>query len=77
MNISRNRVFSYSELERITENFKTIVGEGGFGKVYLGKLKDGTKVAVKVLSQSSRQGHREFEAEVRDNTEKFLFRTMQ
>uniref|UniRef100_A0A3N7G9A9 non-specific serine/threonine protein kinase n=1 Tax=Populus trichocarpa TaxID=3694 RepID=A0A3N7G9A9_POPTR len=37
---------------------------GGFGKVYLGNLKDGRQVAVKLLSQSSRQGYKEFLAEV-------------
>ncbi|KAJ0007217.1 hypothetical protein Pint_29554 [Pistacia integerrima] len=36
---------------------------GGFGKVYMGTLKDDTEVAVKVLSPSSRQGYKEFQAE--------------
>ncbi|KAI4381048.1 hypothetical protein MLD38_007165 [Melastoma candidum] len=63
--ISRNRVFSYSEIECITDNFKNIIGEGGFGKVYLGKLEEGTKVAVKVLSHSSSQGPKEFETEAK------------
>ena len=50
---------------RITGNFKTIIGEGGFGKVYLGILKDESQVAVKLLSASSKQGYKEFQAEVR------------
>lgn len=41
-----------------------VIGEGGFGKVYLGVLNNGTKVAVKIPSKSSRQGYREFLAEV-------------
>lgn len=49
----------------ITNSFQTIVGEGGFGKVYLGILKDETKVAIKLLSPSSKQGYKEFQAEVR------------
>ena len=48
----------------ITNNFKTIIGEAGFGKVYLGKLKDETQVAVKLLSTSSNQGYNKFQAEV-------------
>ncbi|CAK7322530.1 unnamed protein product [Dovyalis caffra] len=49
---------------RLPKDVETIIGEGGFGKVYLGSLKDGTKVAVKLLSQSSQQGCKEFLAEV-------------
>ena len=57
--------YSYSEIVRITDNFKTIIGGGGFGKVYLGILNDETQVAVKLLSASSKQGYKEFQAEVR------------
>nr|POF10769.1 putative leucine-rich repeat receptor-like serine/threonine-protein kinase [Quercus suber] len=60
---SQNQQYSYSEVVSITNNFKTIIGEGGFGKVYLGKLKDETQVAVKLLSTSSYQGYKEFQAE--------------
>ncbi|CAA6667510.1 unnamed protein product [Spirodela intermedia] len=45
-------------------NEKYQIGKGGFGTVYLGNLNDGTNVAVKVLSSSSLQGSKEFEAEV-------------
>ncbi|KAK7846839.1 putative leucine-rich repeat receptor-like serine/threonine-protein kinase, partial [Quercus suber] len=51
------------EVVSITNNFRTIIGGGGFGKVYLGKLKDETQVAVKLLSTSSNQGYKEFRAE--------------
>jgi hypothetical protein len=61
---SKNQPFTYTEIVSITNNFQTIIGEGGFGKVYLGNLKDGHQVAVKLLSQSSRQGYKEFLAEV-------------
>uniref|UniRef100_A0A2N9EIH4 non-specific serine/threonine protein kinase n=1 Tax=Fagus sylvatica TaxID=28930 RepID=A0A2N9EIH4_FAGSY len=60
---SQNQQYTYSEVLRITNNYKTIIGGGGFGKVYLGKLKDETQVAVKFLSNSSNQGYREFRAE--------------
>ena len=62
---SKYRAFSYIEILNITDNFKTIIGEGGFGKVYLGTLQDHAQVAVKLLSPSSIQGYREFRSEVR------------
>ncbi|XP_020103532.1 putative serine/threonine-protein kinase isoform X2 [Ananas comosus] len=56
------RIFTYNDMTRATGDFSPInkVGEGGFGSVYKGKLKDGSMVAVKVLSSESRQGAREF-----------------
>ncbi|XP_028077691.1 LEAF RUST 10 DISEASE-RESISTANCE LOCUS RECEPTOR-LIKE PROTEIN KINASE-like 1.1 [Camellia sinensis] len=44
-------VFSYTELEEATNNFDPSkeLGDGGFGTVYYGKLKDGREVAVKRL----------------------------
>ncbi|KAJ7951683.1 protein kinase family protein [Quillaja saponaria] len=62
---SQNRVFTYSQVVSITNNFRTIIGEGGFGKVYLGVLQDDTEVAVKLLSLSSMQGFKEFQSEAR------------
>ncbi|GLT49036.1 hypothetical protein SLA2020_226210 [Shorea laevis] len=60
---SKNRTFTYSEISNITSNFSMVIGEGGFGKVYLGTLNDGTCVAVKVLLSSSKQGYKEFQVE--------------
>jgi len=58
--------FTYEELTDITEGFSkhNILGEGGFGCVYKGKLNDGKLVAVKQLKVGSGQGDREFKAEV-------------
>ncbi|KAJ0006755.1 hypothetical protein Pint_28859 [Pistacia integerrima] len=56
--------FSYSEILRITNNFERAVGKGGFGTVYHGYLGD-TEVAVKMLSQSSVHGYKEFQAEAK------------
>ncbi|KAM7497805.1 hypothetical protein LguiA_022219 [Lonicera macranthoides] len=39
--------FSYEDLKVATENFSKKLGEGGFGSVFEGTLKDATKVAVK------------------------------
>ncbi|XP_045808233.1 probable LRR receptor-like serine/threonine-protein kinase At1g05700 [Trifolium pratense] len=62
---SKHQAFSYTEILNITDDFKTIIGEGGFGKVYFGTLQDQTRVAVKRLSPSSVQGYKEFESEAR------------
>ncbi|OEL13015.1 Receptor-like protein kinase [Dichanthelium oligosanthes] len=58
-----NRRFTYKELETITNNFQRVLGRGGFGKVYDGFLEDGTQVAVKLRSESSNQGAKEFISE--------------
>ena len=62
---SKNRQVRYSEILIISDNLKTTIGEGGFGKVYYGALSDKTQVAIKLLSASSKQGPNEFKAEVR------------
>ncbi|KAM3411933.1 hypothetical protein ACQJBY_003542 [Aegilops geniculata] len=58
------RQFTYIEIERITNNLRHVLGKGGFGYVYDGFLEDDTQVAVKIRSQSSNQGDKEFLAEV-------------
>ncbi|OEL26034.1 putative LRR receptor-like serine/threonine-protein kinase [Dichanthelium oligosanthes] len=63
-----NRRFTYKELEMITNNFQRELGRGGFGKVYDGFLEDGTQVAVKLRSDSSNQGVKEFLAEAQTLT---------
>ncbi|KAG2722813.1 hypothetical protein I3760_02G144100 [Carya illinoinensis] len=60
---TKSRQYSYSEVVSITNDFKTIIGGGGFGNVYLGMLEEDTKVAVKFLRPSSNQGYKEFQAE--------------
>ncbi|XP_016648820.1 PREDICTED: G-type lectin S-receptor-like serine/threonine-protein kinase At4g27290 isoform X1 [Prunus mume] len=58
--------FSLPTLITATDNFSfnMKLGEGGFGSVYKGRLVDGQEIAVKRLSQSSRQGIAEFKNEV-------------
>ncbi|KAG0602691.1 hypothetical protein M758_10G033400 [Ceratodon purpureus] len=58
---------SYKELSAATKRFsdESKLGEGGFGSVYKGVLpKNGAHVAVKKVSNDSKQGEREFLAEV-------------
>ncbi|CAN6862884.1 unnamed protein product, partial [Brassica oleracea] len=61
---TNKRSFAYSEVINMTNNFQRVVGEGGFGIVYHGTLNDYEQVAVKLLSQSSTRGYRQFKAEV-------------
>ncbi|XP_051132282.1 probable LRR receptor-like serine/threonine-protein kinase At1g67720 [Andrographis paniculata] len=56
--------FALSEIEEATKNFEKKIGSGGFGVVYYGMLKDGTEIAVKILTNDSFQGKREFSNEV-------------
>ncbi|KAK6921709.1 Protein kinase domain, partial [Dillenia turbinata] len=57
------RRYSYSEVKKMTNSFKSILGQGGYGSVYKGKLLDDRPVAVKVLSKSKGDGE-EFMNEV-------------
>ncbi|ESQ36145.1 hypothetical protein EUTSA_v10006769mg [Eutrema salsugineum] len=59
----KNRRFTYSEVKEMTNNFQVVLGKGGFGVVCQGLLNN-EQVAVKVLSQSSTQGYKEFKTEV-------------
>ncbi|EEF44093.1 kinase, putative [Ricinus communis] len=62
------RKFSYDELVDVTKNFSEgeKLGEGGFGAVYRGFLKDlNCYVAVKRVSRESKQGIKEYAAEVK------------
>ncbi|GBG77683.1 hypothetical protein CBR_g24129 [Chara braunii] len=60
------KVYSLAELVEATVNFNegNKLGEGGFGSVYKGKLKNDHQIAVKRLKQYSHQGDREFSVEV-------------
>ncbi|PNX60844.1 Leu-rich receptor serine/threonine protein kinase BAK1, partial [Trifolium pratense] len=50
--------FLLHELLVATDNFRNenILGRGGFGKVYKGRLADGTLVAIKRLKEESAHG---------------------
>ncbi|KAK9071522.1 hypothetical protein SSX86_010091 [Deinandra increscens subsp. villosa] len=59
--------YSYSDLKRATKDFReeNKLGEGGFGDVYKGVVKDGNIVAVKKLAIGSNTAKDNFESEVR------------
>ncbi|OAY26069.1 hypothetical protein MANES_16G019000v8 [Manihot esculenta] len=57
--------FDFSTILAATNNFSAtnILGQGGFGSVYKGKLSNGQEIAVKRMSKNSKQGIREFKNE--------------
>lgn len=65
--IKNATLFSYKQLRIATDDFSPVnkIGEGGFGSVYKGRLKNGKMAAIKVLSSESKQGVREFLTEIK------------
>ncbi|KAJ4798234.1 receptor kinase 1 [Rhynchospora pubera] len=57
------QVFDLISLRNATNDFSEELGRGGFGKVYKGVI-GGKEIAVKKLSEDSKQGPDEFKAEV-------------
>ncbi|CAO2828491.1 unnamed protein product [Amaranthus hypochondriacus] len=59
-------LFSYSELLEATDNFNQSkeLGDGGFGTVYYGKLKDGREVAIKRLYEKNFRRMEQFMTEI-------------
>ncbi|XP_062193299.1 G-type lectin S-receptor-like serine/threonine-protein kinase At2g19130 [Phragmites australis] len=55
--------FTYRELRSATKNFSEKLGQGGFGSVFKGHLRDSTGIAVKRLDGNF-QGEKQFRAEV-------------
>lgn len=61
-------VFTLKEMQEATNNFcvDNLLGEGGFGRVYMGVLRSGQVVAIKQMEGwgCASQGEREFRVEV-------------
>ncbi|CAO2167263.1 unnamed protein product [Urochloa humidicola] len=64
--IKESMKFPFSEIQAATSDFsnENLLGEGGFGHVYKGQLKDGQIIAAKVRKEASTQGYTEFFSEV-------------
>lgn len=61
------RTFPFRDLAAATKNFRAdfLLGEGGFGRVYKGRLENSNQVvAIKQLDRNGLQGNREFLVEV-------------
>ncbi|XP_021719538.1 G-type lectin S-receptor-like serine/threonine-protein kinase At1g11330 [Chenopodium quinoa] len=60
------QILEFDKLAEATDSFHeyNLLGAGGFGQVYKGKLEDGQEIAVKRLSRASGQGAEEFMNEV-------------
>ncbi|KAH1072985.1 hypothetical protein J1N35_025313 [Gossypium stocksii] len=65
-NLNLKLKMPFAEILEATNNFeaKLLIGEGGFGKVYKGILRNGLKVAVKRSESKHGQGLPEFQTEV-------------
>ncbi|RWR83705.1 rust resistance kinase Lr10 [Cinnamomum micranthum f. kanehirae] len=50
------RRYSYLSIKKMTKNFKEEIGQGGYGKVFKGKLSGGGLVAIKMLKTSKGNG---------------------
>ncbi|KAL3499707.1 hypothetical protein ACH5RR_038800 [Cinchona calisaya] len=48
--------YTYSNLKKMTNNFRDKLGEGGYGTVFKGKLRSSPLVAVKLLGKSKTNG---------------------
>ncbi|PRQ55489.1 putative glycerophosphodiester phosphodiesterase, protein kinase RLK-Pelle-LRK10L-2 family [Rosa chinensis] len=48
--------YSYSNIKKMTRDFKDKLGEGGYGSVYKAKLRSGRLVAIKMLGKSKANG---------------------
>ncbi|KAH0849998.1 hypothetical protein HID58_095901 [Brassica napus] len=62
--LKRKKSSNNREVTEMTNNFERVLGRGGFGMVYHGYVNGTEQVAVKVVSQGSDQGHKQFKAEV-------------
>ncbi|CAE5959770.1 unnamed protein product [Arabidopsis arenosa] len=58
------RKFSYKEMTNATNDFNTVIGQGGFGTVYKAEFSDGLIAAVKKMNKVSDQAEQDFCREI-------------
>ncbi|XP_020082036.1 probable serine/threonine-protein kinase PBL21 [Ananas comosus] len=60
------RSFTFKDLAIATQNFKeaNLIGAGGFGRVFKGRIDSGKVVAIKQLNREGLQGSKEFLVEI-------------
>ncbi|XP_010422141.1 PREDICTED: cysteine-rich receptor-like protein kinase 45 [Camelina sativa] len=56
--------FDFDTIRAATNEFSDVIGRGGFGSVYKGRLQSGQEIAVKILLKSSIRTHRQFHNEL-------------
>uniref|UniRef100_A0A0E0DBI5 Protein kinase domain-containing protein n=1 Tax=Oryza meridionalis TaxID=40149 RepID=A0A0E0DBI5_9ORYZ len=57
-------IYTKEKLDQITKNYSTIIGKGGFGKVYMGTINGNVRVAVKCCITVSEARQRDFANEI-------------
>ncbi|KAF6987480.1 hypothetical protein CFC21_005123 [Triticum aestivum] len=58
------RIYTSKQLKKMTNNYKVVIGEGHFGKVYMGTLKDTQHVAIKKTIKVNEASKKDFIAEI-------------
>lgn len=62
--INNIKIFTKQELSNITGNYKTVLGKGSLGNVYLGSINEKLKVAVKCSISVKENRNSEFANEI-------------
>eukprot|EP00897_Mesotaenium_endlicherianum_P001402 jgi/Mesen1/128/ME1127021C07664 len=64
LNLQGVKYYTLEEIQKATDMFSTLLGEGGYGAVYKGEFEDGKVAAIKRAKPDSHQGGKEFRNEI-------------